>query len=272
VKQPKKPHDGPKVIALDIETAPCIAYVWRTGKQVLTIDHIQQESTLISFSWSEWVYSKVKKAEYLSTFEQANQRDDRQLVTALWEILKDATHVVAHNGARFDWPMINGAFYRCGLKPLPKPKILDTMLMARQIGGQTSYKLAWLTKDQQRSKRSHAKFPGLQLWIEWLNRNPAAEREMRLYNNMDVEAMCELLNRVLPWARGPQFAGLVPQSEGREEEVHHCPRCGSVNVVPRGFTTTVAGRYQRYRCSDCGGWSQSRFLVREKRKHLLKTI
>ena len=268
----KKPHDAPRVIALDIETAPCVAYVWRTGKQVITIDHIQQESTLISFSWSEWEYGKVKKAKYLSTFEQANQRDDKQLVTRLWDILKDATHVVAHNGARFDWPMINGAFYRSGLPPLPKPKILDTMLMARQIGGQASYKLAWLTKDQQRSKRSHSRFPGLELWIEWLSRNPAAEREMRLYNNMDVEAMCELLNKVLPWAKGPQFAGLVPQSQGREELAHSCPRCGSGDVTPRGFTTTVAGRYQRYKCGECGGWSQSRFMVREKRNHLLKTI
>jgi len=270
--QRKKPHDGPKVIALDIETAPCIAYVWRTGKQMVTIDQIQQQATIISFSWAEWEFGKVKKARYESTFEQANQRDDRKLVTRLHEILKDATHVAAHNGAGFDWPMINGAFYRCGLKPLPKPKILDTALMARQIGGQASYKLAWLTKDQKTAKRAHQRFPGLELWIEWLARNPAAEREMRLYNNADVEAMCELLNNVLPWARGPQFAGLVAQSVGREDEVHHCPRCGSQDVVPRGFATTVSGRYQRYRCGSCGGWSQSRFLVREKRRHLLKTI
>ena len=268
----RKPHDAPRVIALDIETAPCVAYVWRTGKQAIGIDQIQQESTIISFSWSEWEFCKVQKAQYASTFTQDNQRDDTALVTQLHGILKDATHIVAHNGAAFDWPMIAGAFYRCGLPPMPKPWILDTMLMARQIGGQASYKLAWLTKDQRRSKRTHAKFPGLSLWVEWLNRNPAAEQEMRLYNNMDVEAMCELLNNVLPWAHGPQFAGLVPQSQGREEEVHHCPRCGSAGVVARGYTTTVAGRYQRYRCSGCGGWSQSRFLVREKRKHLLKAI
>lgn len=268
----KREHDAPRVIALDIETAPCVAYVWRPGKQVLTIDHIQQESTLISFSWAVWTHGKVAKARYESTFLQANQRDDSILVKKLWDILKDATHVVAHNGARFDWPMINGAFYRNGLPPLPKPKILDTMLMARQIGGQTSYKLAWLTRNQKRSKRAHSRFPGFQLWIEWLNRNPAAEREMRLYNNMDVEAMEELLNAVLPWARGPQFAGLVPMSRGQEDEVHHCPRCGSANISPRGFARTVAGRYQRYQCNDCKGWSQSRFLVREKRKHMLKTL
>lgn len=266
----KKPHDAPVVIALDIETAPCEALVWRTGKQVVTIDQIRKPTSIISWSWAIWEKDKRVKARYESTFDQSDKRDDYRLVKSMHEKLSKATHVIAHNGARFDWPMIQGRFYEHGLPPIARPRVIDTMLIARQIGGQQSAKLSWLTRGQDRGKLSHSRFPGLSLWAEWLAGNPAAEREMRLYNNRDVESMCDLLNRMLPWARGQSIAGLVPHSVGREEETVVCPRCGSDHMVRRGFHVTQAGRYQRYQCADCHGWSTSRYMEREKRRHIVK--
>lgn len=267
----KKIHDAPRVIALDIETAPMEVYAWRCGKQVVTIDHIKTGTSILSYSWCEWKRGKKVKARFDSTFSQADQRNDRLLLERLHAILSSATHVIAHNGIRFDLPMIRWRMHEQGLPQLPPIRVIDTMWLSKHIGTPESRKLAWLTRHQSTSKSSHGKFPGMELWKEYLARNPQAEREMRIYNNRDVESMCELLDSVLPYARGQMIAGLVPQSIGREEETPVCPKCGG-DVSPRGFYTTTAGRYQRYRCNDCGGWSRSRFLVKEKRKHLLSPV
>lgn len=107
---------------------------------------------------------------------------------------------------------------------------------------------------------------GFELWLECLRQNEEAWAEMRKYNIQDVLTLEEVYTKMRPWIRNHPNVGVL-----KEEHDTVCPKCGSARLVHRGYATTSVGKYQRYRCSDCGGWSRSRFSVypKEKRKALL---
>jgi hypothetical protein len=56
----------------------------------------------------------------------------------------------------------------------------------------------------------------------------------------------------------------VGNYDDNEERV--CPKCGSHKVQQRGFSVTQAGKYARYQCTSCGGWSRSRYTLNTKGK------
>ena len=256
----------PRVVGLDIETAPIQAYIWRLGKQVVTLDQVIQHSSILSFSY---MVRGEDKVHFYSTFGQADPYDDKWLLQKLWHILDEASVVVAHNGARFDMPIIRYRMYHHGMPPPSPWKLLDTLLMSRSVGMADSHKLAYLTKRLAEQKSSHGKFPGLALWKEFLKGNKGARDEMQDYNDQDVRSMMALFEAMLPWSRN--VSNLVNIQSGIDKGPQ-CPRCGSHDVQARGYTQTAAARYKRYRCNSCGGWSQNRLMVKEDRKHVLKTI
>jgi transposase-like protein len=45
-----------------------------------------------------------------------------------------------------------------------------------------------------------------------------------------------------------------------------CPYCGSKRVMKIGFNVTLRGRFQRYKCNNCGHSFQSDRPVKEKRR------
>ena len=52
-----------------------------------------------------------------------------------------------------------------------------------------------------------------------------------------------------------------------------CPKCGSQHVNKRGFAETNVGKFQRYRCDDCGSWSRVwRGITHRERKHLTRAL
>lgn len=261
-----KLRHGPKILHLDIETAPLESYHWRLWKQNIGLVQIQVEWSILSFC-CKW--HGDRKVHYFDVSGQDDLRDDTDLLHKLWSFLADADIVVAQNGKQFDMKKIRARMVMSGLPPLPPIKVVDTMLIAKDVFGFTSNKLEWMTdKLTKTKKRKHSKFPGFELWVECLKGNPAAWKEMRLYNIDDVKSLEELYLVLRGWAVGhPNLAAYYPDDEER------CPHCGNATLIKQGFTYTQVGKYQRYRCTtaDCGGWSRSRYTLNtlDKRKALM---
>lgn len=254
----------PRILSLDIETSPVLAYVWSLWKQNVGLNQIKEDWCILSFC-AKWLGKP--DVIYRDNSKQRNVEDDRRLLRALWKLLDQADIVVAQNGVKFDRRKINARFLLNGMPPPSPYAVVDTMLEARKHFGLTSNKLEYMTsKLCTVKKRKHEKFPGFELWAQCLQRNPEAWEEMRAYNIDDVLSLEELYLILRPWIDGhPNVANFT------EPDKPACPKCGSANIIQKGHRHTQVGRYARYRCTDCGGWSRGRQMLNSKdqRKNLL---
>lgn len=254
----------PRILVLDIETAPVLAYVWRTFKENVSWDQISTDWYILSFA-AKWLGDP--RVIYHDQSKKRNIEDDRDLMKKLHKLLDEADVVIAHNGKKFDIRKIKARFILNGFPPVSPFRIIDTMLEARKEFAFTSNRLAALTDMLCTEKKlSHAKFPGFELWAQCLKGNPEAWAEMREYNIQDVISLEELYLKLRPWMEGhPNVAAFTDPDEVT------CPKCGSTHVIKKGHRFTQTGKYVRYLCQGCGGWSRGRLMVnsKETRNNLL---
>lgn len=254
----------PKILVLDVETAPVLAYVWRTFKENVSWDQISTDWYILSFA-AKWLGDP--RVIYHDQSRKRNIEDDRDLMKKLHKLLNAADIVIAHNGKKFDVRKIKARFILNGFAPPSPFRIIDTMLEARREFAFTSNRLIALTEMLCTEKKlTHAKFPGFELWAQCLKGNAAAWKEMREYNIQDVISLEELYLKLRPWMEGhPNVGAFVDPDETT------CPKCGSTNLRRAGFRYTQTGKYTRYQCNDCGGWARGRTVVntREVRDNLL---
>lgn len=258
---------GPKIVTIDIETAPLNVYCWGIWEQNIGLDMVVDEWSILSFS-AKWLDRKSVIFRKAGGRGAAKVRDDKQICKELWNILNNADIVVTQNGKAFDIKKINARMLMHGFKPYSPIKIIDTMLIAKRHFGFTSNKLEWMSSkiNKHTQKDKHKQFPGFELWAECLKDNPKAWAEMSKYNSLDVIATEELYLHMRPWMEGhPNLAAY------HEAETMHCPKCDSSKVQKRGYARTQSGEYLRIQCRDCGGWSRSRYTLnsQEKREALL---
>lgn len=248
---------APRIVTLDIETAPITAYVWGLFKQFVSLDQIIADWFILSVTW-KWL--DEAKTHYVDTFEGGRAkdiRDDSKLLQRLWMVLDEADIVVTQNGIQFDIKKINARFIQAGMKPPSPYKQVDTKVEAVKIARFTSNKLAWLAKVLNGSaKDKHADFPGFELWSECLKRNPKAWAAMKKYNPIDVIETEAAYLKLRPYIVGhPNVANFLAGTDAA------CPKCGSDAVQQRGWALTQTGRYRRMCCMSCGGWSRSRYTL-----------
>ena len=195
--------------------------------------------------------------------------DDKELLIWLRELLDEADIVVGQNVQKFDMRKIRARMIYHGLKPFREPEIVDTMLMAREVGAFTSNKLEYLSTLTDEQKSKHAKYPGFALWLGILANEPGAWAECKRYNKQDVVATEKLYLLLRPWARRhPNLAHYYNDDNRR------CPRCGSPNQHPTKVVHRGVSTYQAYQCGDCGGHSRNRFTLntKDKRKALITCL
>lgn len=255
-----------RIVTLDIETSPILAYVWGLFKQFVGLNQIKEDWTILSFSY-KWL--DKDKVHHHNTGGKGPEkvRDDRGILLLLWDVLDKADIVIAQNGVKFDVKKINARFIQEGMPPPTPYKVVDTMLHAKAIAAFTSNKLAWLSEvltDQ--PKDDHKEFPGFELWTECLADNPRAWKCMQKYNDIDIRGTEKVYLKLRPYMIGhPNVAAYNGDTEMQ------CPKCSSVDLQSRGLALTQSGQYRRYRCNSCKGWSRTRYTQNsiEKRRALL---
>jgi hypothetical protein len=188
-----------RIITLDIETSPILAYVWGLFKQFVNLNQIHTDWSILSFSYK--VLGEKKVHHHNTGGRGASKvRDDRALLKLLWNVLDEADIVVAQNGVKFDMKKINARFLESGMPPPTPFKVVDTMLAARSIAGFTSNKLAWLSEVLTETLRTVDRVPGGQ--PEGVGRDAEVQRH-RHHRHGERVSQAPALHR-----RAPQRCGI----------------------------------------------------------------
>lgn len=236
-----------KIITLDIESAPRVATIWRPGQQYIGVDQLLTDNAVLCAAVKEY----GRPAEFMATYmtNPGSLRDDYALMGWLYERLSTADAIIAHNGVRFDLPVIRERMTSHGYPAFRMPRIHDTYIMYSKVMQGASGKLAWLSqKFSKLAKSSHGKFAGNRLWDAYMEGNPEAWDEMRRYNIRDVEATEQVWEALTPWwsVQRPQIA---------TDDV--CPVCGSEDIHQHGTVTPgQVYSYPLYECRKCGSYSR----------------
>lgn len=255
-----------KILYIDIETAPKIAYVWNFFKTNISPKQVLDHGYIMSFSaiWNDDTEDKIIYSENRSD-------DDAGILSDLIDLLDEADVVIGQNVAKFDCKSINGRALVAGLQPPSPYKVVDTYLCAKNFFKFESNSLEYLTKilKVENAKTDHAKYPGWELWLQCLKQNDDAWNEMRKYNIQDTIAVRQVYLKMRPWITNHANIAVHQESES-----HSCPKCNSTSLTRRGFAFTNVGKYQRYKCNGCGGWCRTRFteLDRSVSKSLLTNV
>lgn len=230
-----------KILAIDIETRPSLAYIWSLWDDSVPLDRLIDSGDMISFG-SKWIGKPG--VEFMSVYHDSKKK----MVKRVWELLNEADVVLHYNGKKFDVPHIQREFLELGLTPPAPFKQIDLLETCKSQFKFPSNKLEYVVKRLGLGEKE--KNEGFQLWVKCMNNDPVAWDQMRSYNIKDVVLLEDLYNVLRPWIKThPSFAAFSGE--------HQCPRCSSTNLQARGFAFLTTGQYQRYRCNDCGGWSRS---------------
>lgn len=235
-----------KILTVDIETSPNLAYVWGLFKQNVAISQIEEAGEVICFA-AKWLGSD--EILYYSLHHDGKQ----EMLNAAYNLLSEADAVVHYNGARFDIPHLNREFILAGMTPPAPFAQIDLLRTVKSKFRFVSNKLDFVSQALGiGAKTSHT---GFQLWLDCLAGDEEAWGLMREYNKQDVVITENLYTRLLPWIQ-PHPAVPLFDTETPTSGDPLCPNCGGDTLKPRGRAYTSVSVFQRYRCDDCGKWSR----------------
>lgn len=235
----------PRILALDIETSPIVGYSWGLYDVTIGLNQIHTDWSILAWA-AKWVGED--EIFYADTSKQRNKRDDVKMLKGIHKLLSKADVVLTQNGKSFDIPKLNARFIEHGFDPLPNLEHIDTKRLAKKRFKFTSNSLEYLCKvlKTKHQKLKHERFPGFDLWREFLAGNPDAAADMRKYNEHDVMALEEVYLKLRPWGVN------VDLSKYTKDQGPTCSVCTSHNLNRYGFAYKGQGKFQRYRCGDCG--------------------
>jgi hypothetical protein len=253
-------QDMPKVLLLDIETAPIMGYVWSMWQDGLTagIEGIKDDWYIMCAAW-KWMHETDVTVRALPDYDQYNE-DDTLLINDLASAMDEADWVITHNGDKFDNKRINTRLILNGGTPIRPFKSIDTLKIAKRHFSFTSNKLDYL--GQMLCGESKMEHDGFKLWKECMGGCPVAWDKMRKYNIQDVLLLEKVYKRLSAWDRSHPNALLYGEENG---DVIRCTGCMSTNVKPIDKrSTTAVSAFQMYECGDCGRHMRGRKSVRGK--------
>ncbi len=250
-----------KILVVDIETAPKMAYVWSFWQTNVGLNQTLSSTYIMSYA-AKWLGDKTV------AYSETRTEDDEILCEQLASFFDAADIVIAHNGSKFDIPIVRARCLLHGINPWSPIKEIDTLKVAKREFRFDRNSLAYLADYLGvEEKGEHKEFPGFELWSECIKGNPAAWREMRKYNIQDVDTLEEVYLKLRPWITNHPNLGVRD-----EKDDCSCPKCGSKHLQWRGYAYTNVGKYRKFQCQDCGGWGRTRFSEYPKdKRHALVT-
>lgn len=230
-----------KVLLLDIETAPNIAYVWRLFKENISLKQLKESSYVMCWS-AKWLDGEEVM------YDSEHDSGMRAMLVRIHSLLDEADVVVHYNGASFDIPTLNKEFVLHHLGPPSPYKQVDLINTVRDKFRFVSNKMDYVCRYLGIGEKKETDFT---LWVDCMDGKREAWRRMAEYNIHDVRLLEALYYRLRPWIRNHPNIALY--SEARQ----CCPNCGELKIQKRGFAYTTVGKFQRYWCPHCGNWSKS---------------
>lgn len=227
-----------KILLIDIETAPNLAFCWGLFEQNISINQIQDSSYILCWA-AKWLDGKEMM------FDSVRKSGSKKMLERVRKLLCEADVVVHYNGTKFDIPTLNKEFLTHKMPPPSPYKQLDLLRVSRGAFRFQSNKLDYVSQSLGLgSKTAH---PGFQLWIDCMANKADAWRLMEKYNKQDVLLLEKVYYEFRPWIKGHPNHSLYSGAAV-------CPHCASKHFQARGIQRTLAAIYQRFQCLDCGSW------------------
>jgi hypothetical protein len=265
------PPHSPRLLVIDIETTPNLAWTWGFWKQ--NIIDIEQYWYMLSFAyaWYDLERDTIGETGFVGLNDDPtfvpDTDDDRYVVDRMWSLLDQADIVIGQNSKSFDTKKFNSRAIIHGYTPPASYQQIDTKRAAQEVGQFGSNSLKHLARMLGISLKEENR--GFPMWREAMAGEDVAWAEMEVYNKADVQATAELYTTLRPWMTGRNHPnlGLYIASEGMV-----CTRCGNKErdhggqgFQYRGDRYTNASAFKEVRCNKCGAYS------REYRRHPQRT-
>jgi len=235
-----------KILVLDIETAPNLAYVWGMWDQNVSIKQLVRPTYMLC-----WTAKWVGEDKIFQNREKTKLKD-------LWNLLNEADAVLHYNGKKFDIPHINREFLEKGYKPPSPYKQIDLLDTVKRIFKFPSNKLDYVSRSLRLNLKSDP--GGFDTWIGCIKDDDKAWNTMLEYNKQDIIVTEQLYNKIKGWI--PNHAN--HSIHGTVNDSLVCPNCGSTHYQKRGKYRAVSSQYQRYRCKPCGKWFRDNKILNRK--------
>ena len=258
--------EAPSILMADIETCMIEAYIWALYKQRIQPHQIKKEWSILSWS-AKWLYAPNIMSDVVTPTEAIN-REDKRIMTSLYDLLNQADIIVAHNLVKFDIRKINSRLLFNGFPPPLPYQMIDTLTQSRKLFAHTSHTQDYLTK----TYGLNTKLPtDYQLWIDCMHGDQEALDKMVEYNRGDIKGLEDYFSLILPWMRGIPNAGLYMDTD---ETVCVKPGCGNTELTWEGYYYATVNKYRAFRCDRCGGIGRSRVpeTSKDKRKGLIVPV
>ena len=225
-----------RVLVLDIETKPNLAYVWDYYEQ--NVISVEKERKLLCVSY-KWL-SKRK----ITTISLSEMRE-KQMLRKIHEVMNEADIIVGHNSDRFDLRMLNSFFIHNGLKSPHPYRTVDTLKIARQKFRFNSNKLNDIAEYLHIGHKVET--GGFKLWLGCINGDPSSWKRMIRYNRRDVILLEKVYLKIRPWFINHPSIFVSPGK---------CPACGSKDLIFKGWSYGSITKRRRMLCHKCGRWSR----------------
>lgn len=232
--------DTRKILIIDIEWRPALAYVWQMWKQNIQPDMLVDHGGMLCFC-AHWYGSN----EFMFYSEWEHGR--KGMAEAAKHLLTEAEAVVHYNGIKYDIPKIRGEVVLAGLEPFPQPTQIDLMRVVKTFGFNMN-RLAYVAPLLGLEKK--LEHEGFNLWKKVMSGDPQAQAKMKKYCIQDVKITTKLYDRILPFIKDhPHLKGSATGCT--------CPACNSEKTQKRGFRNTRCTKVQRNQCQNCGTWFET---------------
>ena len=242
-----------RILNMDIETAPMLAFVWGCFKQYVNPDQLLHESMVLCWA-AKWLGEDGVAFDSMEADIRPSDSplgfyacSDKRVVESMWHLFNAADIVVGHNGQAFDEKTLNARWIKHGLPPPSPFKFVDTYKMAKGIARLPRNKLESVGRYYKLGQK--LEHEGFRLWTKCMCGDADAWARMRKYNEQDVllDEEAYILFRAW-WKRHPNVA--LHYQDGHRR----CIVCGSTAVKEDTAhqAHTAASVFPSYRCESCG--------------------
>lgn len=232
-----------KILVIDMETKPALAYVWGLFDQNIGLSQLVAPSAPICFAAK---FVGEKEMHFHSDWDDGHD----VMIQKAHDLISLADAVVTYNGDSFDLKKFRGEFILAGLTPPPPITSIDLLKSVKKLGLQSG-KLAYV--GPLLGIGGKVKTEGFDLWAKVMDGDLGAQKRMKKYCIGDVTLTEALYNVMRPY--------VVNHPHLKDTPGTACGACGSSKLQSRGWRRTKSFKIQRLHCQSCGSWSDG---VRKK--------